>query len=90
MIWSLASGLILMPRFFIIIVEGLGSVFHWSQAVKNGVSMVAPGVLMYALSNSENITNLLNAIIGFSAGILILFTVSYLAFYHQDEYNFGE
>jgi len=79
-----------MPRFFIIIVEGLGSVFHWSQAVKDGVSMVAPGALMYALSNFESTTNLLNAVIGFSAGVLMLFTISYLVFCHQDEYNYGE
>lgn len=46
LIWSLAAGLILMPRFFMIIVEGLGSAFHWSQAVKDSVSMIAPGVLM--------------------------------------------
>jgi ABC-type transport system involved in multi-copper enzyme maturation permease subunit len=90
LIWSLALGLILMPRFFIIIVEGLGSVFHWSQAIKNGVSMIAPGALMYALSNSESTTSLLNAIAYFLAGILIFFAVSYLAFRRQDEYNYGE
>lgn len=90
LIWSLAAGLILMPRFFMIIVEGLGNAFHWSHTVKDGVSMIAPGVLMNALSNFENTTNLLNAVIGFSAGVLILFTISYLAFCHQDEYNYGE
>lgn len=90
LIWSLAIGLILMPRFFIIIVDGLGSVFQWSQAVKDGVSMIAPGALMYALANSENTANFTNAIIGFTAGVLILFTISYLAFCRQDEYNYGE
>jgi ABC-type transport system involved in multi-copper enzyme maturation permease subunit len=90
LIWSLAAGLILMPRFFMIIVEGLGSVFHWSHAVKDSVSMIAPGVLMNALADFENTTNLLNAVIGFSAGVLILFTISYLAFCRQDEYNYGE
>jgi ABC-type transport system involved in multi-copper enzyme maturation permease subunit len=90
LIWSLAAGLILMPRFFMIIVEGLGSVFHWSHAAKDSVSMIAPGVLMNALADFENTTNLLNAVIGFSAGVLILFTISYLAFCRQDEYNYGE
>lgn len=90
LIWSLAVGLILMPRFFMIIVEGLGSAFHWSHGVIDGVSMIAPGVLMNALSDFENTTNLLNAIIGFSAGVLILFTISYLVFCCQDEYNYGE
>lgn len=90
LIWSLAAGLILMPRFFMIIIEGLGSAFHWSDSVKDSVSMIAPGVLMNALSDFENTTNLFNAAIGFSAGILILFTISYLAFCYQDEYNYGE
>jgi len=90
LIWSLAIGLILMPRFFIIIVEALGSVFHWSQVVINRVSMISPGALMNALANSESFTNFIIAIIVFSAYVLILFSVSYLSFSHQDEYNYGE
>lgn len=35
--------------------------------------MIAPGALMNVLSNYKNTTNLLNAVIGFSAGVLILF-----------------
>lgn len=90
LIWSLAIGLILMPRFFIIIVEGIGSVFNWSQAVKDGVSMIAPGALMYALAKVEDSAFFIKAVIGFSAGVMILFAISYLAFCRQDEYNYGE
>ena len=90
LIWSLAAGLVLMPRFFIMVVEVIGSVFHWSEAFKNGVSMVAPGALMYVLANSESAANLYYSIMGFLAGVLILFAVSFLVFCRQDEYNYGE
>lgn len=38
LIWSLAAGTFLMPRFFMIIVERLGSIFHWSHVMKDTVS----------------------------------------------------
>jgi ABC-type transport system involved in multi-copper enzyme maturation permease subunit len=90
LIWSLAAGTLLMPRFFMIFVEGLGSIFHWSHVMKDTVSMIAPGVLMNALSDFENPTNMLNAIVGFSASVLILFTISFIVFRRQDEMNDGE
>lgn len=30
LIWSLAIGLLLMPRFFVMIVEGIGKAFGWT------------------------------------------------------------
>lgn len=90
LIWSLAAGLILMPRFFEIVVEGLGSVFQWPEEVINSISMIAPGIMMNALADLSNMSNLLTAAIGFSVGILVLFIVAYLAFCRQDEYNYGE
>ena len=90
LIWSLALGLILMPRFFMLIVEGLGSVFHWSEGLISGVSMIAPGVMMNALADLTNTSNLLTAAIGFSAGVMVLFIIAYSVFCGQDEYNYGE
>ena len=89
LIWSLASGLILMPRLFIMVVDGLAGVFHWSDTLKEGVSMIAPGILMQALSDFSNKTNWLTATIGFSASILILFLIAYMIFNKQDEFNYG-
>lgn len=90
LIWSLAMGLVLMPRFFMIVVEGMGSVFHWSEEVINNASMIAPGIMMNALSDFSNTSNLLTAAIGFSASVLVLFIIAYLVFFRQDEYNYGE
>ena len=90
MIWSLASGLILMPRFFIIIVDGIGSIFNWAQATKDTVSMISPGILMEALSDFLNITRLTNAVVGFSACIIVFLSIAFIVFRKQDELNYGE
>ena len=90
MIWSLASGLILMPRFFMIIVDGIGSIFKWTQTTKDTVSMISPGILMEALSDFSNITRLTNAALGFSACIIVFLSIAFMVFRKQDELNYGE
>jgi ABC-type transport system involved in multi-copper enzyme maturation permease subunit len=90
MIWSLAGGLILMPRFFMIVVDGLSSAFGWTEGVKNAVSMISPGVLMNALSDSSNPVRLVQAAVGFSVGIIALALLSFLVFRKQDELNYGQ
>lgn len=90
LIWSLASGLILMPRLFIMLVDGLGSIFNWSEKIKETVGMIAPGILMESLSDFRSKFNWFTAMIGFTVYILILFIISYWVFCRQDEYNYGE
>lgn len=90
LIWSLASGLILMPRFFIMLVDGLGSIFNWSEKIKETVGMIAPGILMESLSDFRNRSNWLIAMTGFTVYILMLFIIAYWVFCRQDEYNYGE
>ena len=90
LIWSLAAGLVFMPRFFMIIVEGIGNIFHWTQSTKDIVSMISPSVLMEALSDYSNTAKLSAALIGFSCCIITFLTISYLVFNKQDEFNYGE
>lgn len=90
MIWSLASGLILMPRFFVLIPEGIGSAFNLSQQTVEKISMISPGIMMEALSNPNNTSSWTTAVIGFTIGIVVLFGIAYMAFKNQDEYNYGE
>lgn len=49
LIWSLACGLLFMPRFFVMIIEGIGKNFGWTKELINNISMIAPGVMMQAL-----------------------------------------
>jgi ABC-type transport system involved in multi-copper enzyme maturation permease subunit len=90
MIWSLAGGLILMPRFFMVIVEGLGSAFHWTRGFMDAAGMISPGVLMNALSDFSDAGRLAQAAAGFSVGIIALLILSFLVFRRQDELNYGE
>lgn len=90
MIWSLASGLIFMPRFFILIPEGIGKVLNLSQQTVDRISLISPGIMMEALSNTNNTSSWTTAVVGFTIGIIVLFGIAYLAFNNQDEYNYGE
>lgn len=90
LIWSLAIGLILMPRFFIMIIDVLGNVFNWTQEIKNNVSLAAPGVMLQALSDVSDVPKLMLAATIFSISILVFLAFAYFTFIKQDEYNYGE
>lgn len=90
LIWSLASGLLLMPRFFVMLVEGIGKVFGWTAEIVGNVSLIAPGVMMQALSEVSDISKFSLAAVIFGVSILVFFTFAYLTFTKQDEYNYGE
>jgi len=90
LIASLAAGLVLMPRFFILIVDGLGALFHWTQATKDAVSMVAPGVMMDSLSRYSATTDYLKMAAVFLLSIIFLIAIAFITFCKQDELNYGE
>lgn len=90
LIWSLASGLLLMPRFFVMLVEGIGKVFGWTANVVENISLIAPGVMMQALSEVSDTSKFSLAAVIYGVSILAFFTFSYLTFTKQDEYNYGE
>ena len=90
MIWSLASGLVLMPRFFVLIPESIGSALNLSQQTVEKISMISPGIMMEALSNPNDTSSWTTAVIGFTIGIVVLFGIAYMAFKNQDEYNYSE
>lgn len=90
LIWSLAIGLLLMPRFFVMIVEGIGKVFGWTAQMVENFSLIAPGVMMQALSEVSDITRFSLAAAIFGIGILLFLIIAYLIFIKQDEYNYGE
>lgn len=88
-IWSLAIGLILMPRFFILIPEGIGNALHLSQNVVDAISLISPGIMMEALSNLANTSSWMVAAVGFTISVILLWSISYCTFTNQDEYNYG-
>lgn len=90
LIWSLAIGLILMPRFFVMIVEGIGKVFGWTTQMVENFSLIAPGVMMQALSEVSDTSRFLLATVIFGSSILMFLIFAYSTFIKQDEYNYGE
>ncbi len=90
LIVSLASGLILMPRFFMIIIEMLGAILGWSAATKDAISMVAPGVMMEALSRYSATVEYIKTTVVFTSGIAIFLIIAFIVFCKQDELNYGE
>lgn len=90
LIWSLAIGLLLMPRFFVMLLEGIGQAAGWSAETVNRVSLIAPGVMMQALSNTSNASYFGTAAIIFSISILLFLGLAYMVFTKQDELNYGE
>lgn len=90
LIWSLAIGLVMMPRFFVMLIEGLGKLFGWSVEMVENISLVAPGVMMQALSEVSDTSKFGLAAIIFGVSILIFTGFAYFTFIKQDEYNYGE
>lgn len=90
LIWSLASGLLLMPRFFVMIVEGIGKIFGWTTQMIENVSLIAPGVMMQALSEVSDTSKFWLATAIFGISILTFLVFAYWTFIRQDEYNYGE
>lgn len=90
LILSMAIGLLLMPRFFVMLVEGAGKVFGWTTKIVENVSLIAPGVMMQALSKLTDTSQFSLAAVVFGASILCFLATAYLIFIRQDEYNYGE
>ena len=90
LIWSLAIGLLLMPHFFVMIVEGIGKVFGWTTQMIENFSLIAPGVMMQALSEVSDGSRFQQATAIFCTSILLFLIIAYLTFTRQDEYNYGE
>lgn len=90
LIWSLASGLILMPRFFLLIVDGVGSILHLSERIVEQISLICPGIMMEALGNSSEESSSVIALIEFMCSVILMLVIAYTVFRRQDEYNYGE
>jgi ABC-type transport system involved in multi-copper enzyme maturation permease subunit len=90
LIVSLECGLILMPRFFMLVVNGLSTVFQWTQATKDAVSLISPGAMMYVLAEHAGTAEYVKTLVIFSFGVVVFLAIAFIAFCKQDELNYGE
>lgn len=88
LIVSLSAGLILMPRIFILIIDGISSLFGWTQVTKDALSLIAPGVMMERLAHSGT-AEYAKTFTLFASSIIVLLTISLFIFCRQDELNYG-
>lgn len=90
LILSLAAGLLLMPRFFMILVEAASSLLGWGEAVQGMVNMLSPGILLDALSDFSNGARFVQAVVYLAVSILGFGIAAAAVFCRQDELNYGE
>lgn len=90
LITSLAVGVILMPRFFVMIIDGIGKLFGWNDQMVEKLSLLAPGVMMQALSDLTDTSRCLQAAGVFGYSTLGFFILGGFIFSRQQEYNYGE
>jgi ABC-type transport system involved in multi-copper enzyme maturation permease subunit len=90
LIVSLASGLVLMHRLFIAVIDGLGALFGWAQATKDAIAAIAPGVMMEKLAHSTDSAAFIQTAALFIASVTLLLTIAFIVFRKQDELNYGE
>ena len=90
LIWSMAAGLFLMPRFYVTLLEGIGDLAQLSEKAVDALSLFSPGVLMNALADPSNTAKFLQGLLGFTLGSLGALLIAYQVFIRQDELNDGE
>jgi len=89
-IWSMASGLVLMPRFFEMLASGIGNALNLSEEVIDKISLISPGIMMETLSKPQDTESWMIAITGFTSAVILMLSIAYFTFKSQDEYNYGE
>lgn len=90
MIWSLAIGFLLMPRFYVMMAEKLGNLLHMPVSVVELLQMISPGIMMNHLMATTKNEQRISSIIVFLCITVLLLSVAYFVFARQDEYNYGE
>lgn len=90
LIISLIVGGMFTPRLFVLVIDGIGKIFHLSTDVTAIMELFSPALIMNALSGYESQKVI---IIATSIAILYFITMivfSMMFFKKQDELNYGE
>ena len=89
LIWSMAAGLFLMPRFYVMLLEGIGGLVYLVDRTIDALSLLSPGFLMNALADPNDSARFLQALIGFIAGSLGALFIAFQTFLRQDEFRYS-
>jgi len=90
LITSIVIGALLMPRLFVMMIDGLGSLFALSQSVSDIISMISPALIMNALSGYSGTGIALWGVLLLVVYLASLMIKGAVTFVRQDELNYGE
>lgn len=88
LICSLGMGLILLPQFFILLVNVIGKTLHLGDGVKDILSMISPSILVSKITDISNTKAVVQGVSFFIATMLVLWIISFRIFTKQDELSY--
>jgi len=83
-------GGLLMPRLFVMMVDGLGNLLGFSQQVADIVYMISPALIMNALNGYAETSRLLWGLLLLLIYFTTILWTGIKVFVKQDELNYGE
>lgn len=87
---SVILGGLLIPRLFLLVVEGLAKPIGLGEKAIEMLSMISPALIMNALSGYAEQSQIILAVLLFIVYALTMTLLSMLVFSKQDELNYGE
>jgi len=90
LVWSMALGLVLMPRFYVMLLKSVQNLAHWPEEITNIFGYLSPGVSMSVLADPSGTASFYEALLGLTLGILGALVIAHRAFTRQDELSYGE
>lgn len=90
LVTSVIIGGLLMPRLFVMMVDGLSNLFGFSQQVVNILYMISPAMIMNALNGYAETSQLLWGLLLLLIYFTTLLWTGINVFVKQDELNYGE
>lgn len=90
LITSIMIGGLLLPRLFVMMVDGLGSLFGFSQQAVGIIYMISPALIMNALNGYSETTYVLWGVLMLVIYLAAIIITGIKVFTRQDELNYGE
>lgn len=88
LIANLAFGLIMMPRFFVIITESLAKALHLPESMEKILEQISPGILMSNMVEYSNINEFFKGVTIFVIEVAVAIMISMFIFARQDEVSY--
>ena len=90
LITSVMVGFLLMPRLFVMIVDGIGSLLGLSGQAVEIIYMISPALIMNALNGYSGTTHFLWGLLLLVVYLAAIIITGFKVFEKQDELNYGE